>query len=62
MKSLFANAGFIVFYIVVLGTWINGCFHSFKKHKDDPRWLQESPLVIYRGVEYFWHDDFEGVN
>lgn len=51
----------ILFWVAFLGLIINGCFHSFKKHKDDPAWLQESPLVIYRGAEYFWHDDFAGV-
>ena len=52
----------IFFYILIFSLLINGCFHSFKKHKDDPSWLQESPLAIYRGIEYFWHDDFAGVD
>lgn len=62
MKSTFTQGGIILLYVVVISAWINGCFHSFKKHKDDPEWLQRSPLVVYRGIEYFWHDDFADVN
>ena len=62
MKSLLTNGGAILFYTIVLAVWVNGCLHSFKKHNDDPEWLQRSPLVIYRGAEYFWHDDFAGVD
>lgn len=62
MKSIFTQGGFIFLYVIVISAWVNGCFHSFKKHKDDPEWLQRSPLVVYRGVEYFWHDDFAGVD
>lgn len=62
MKSILTQGGFIFFYIIVLGAWINGCVHSFKKHNDDPEWLQRSPIVIYRGIEYFWHDDFVDVD
>jgi hypothetical protein len=51
-----------VFYILIFGLIINGCVHSCKKHKDDPDWVQHSPLAIYRGVEYFWHDDFKGLD
>lgn len=49
-------------YILVIGSWINGCIHSYSKHNNDPDWLQNSPLVIYRGIEYFWHDDYADVN
>lgn len=52
------GVGFFLFFALM----INGCVHSCKKHKDDPTWLQDTPAVIYRGIEYFWHDDFEGVN
>ena len=51
-----------IFYVVIFGLWITGCVHSFHKHKDDPAWLQDSPLVLYRGAEFFWHDDFSGIN
>lgn len=47
---------------LLVGLIINGCVHSCKKHKDDPEWLQNTPIVAYRGVEYFWHDDFAGVD
>ncbi len=48
--------------IAGLGLLVNGCVHSCTKHKDDPEWLQNTPAVIYRGVEYFWHDDFKGMD
>ena len=51
-----------IMYILVGGLLLNGCVHSCKKHKDDPSWLQDTPAVMYRGVEYFWHDDFAGVD
>jgi hypothetical protein len=49
-------------YILFGALLINGCVHSCKKHKDDPIWLQDTPAVICRGVEFFWHDDFAGVD
>lgn len=48
--------------LLVAALTINGCVHSCQKHKDDPSWLQDTPAVMYRGVEFFWHDDFAGVN
>lgn len=62
MKSTLTNSVVILFYVLLTSAWINGCFHSFKKHRDDPQWLQQTPLVMYRGVEYFWHDDFADVD
>lgn len=62
MKSILTNGVVYLFYTIVLAAWVNGCFHSFKKHENDPEWLQRSPLVIYRGVEYLWHDDFADVD
>lgn len=53
---------FYAVYTLFVLLFINGCLHSFRKHPEDPNWLQYSPLAIYRGVEYFWHDDFAGVN
>lgn len=47
---------------LLIGLIINGCVHSCKKHKDDPEWLQNTPIAVYRGVEFFWHDDFAGVD
>lgn len=49
-------------YVSIMALCLNGCVHSCKKHKDDKEWFQWSPLVAYRGAEYFWHDDFAGVD
>lgn len=51
-----------IFYFLFMGLWINGCIHSASKHKGDSFILSETPIAIYRGVEFFWHDDFAGVN
>lgn len=62
MQSKLSTVFTFIFCILFLGLLVNGCFHSSTKHKDDPFWIQQSPLAIYRGVEYFWHDDYAGVN
>lgn len=62
MKEKLQEWGTIVVWVIIGSLWIGGCIHSCKKHKDDPVWLQQSPLAAYRGVEYFWHDDFADVN
>jgi hypothetical protein len=49
-------------WVIIIGLWINGCMHSQKKHNNDPTWLQITPAAIYRGIEYYWHDDFKGVD
>jgi hypothetical protein len=51
-----------VAYVSIFSLTINGCVHSCNKHKDDPQWLSNTPLAIYRGAEYFWHDDFGDVD
>lgn len=62
MLSKLSGLFTVLIYVLLISLMINGCLHSTIKHKDDPYWLQESPLVIYRGAEYFWHDDFAGVD
>jgi hypothetical protein len=62
MKTTLGVIGYVIIWILFFGLLVNGCVHSCNKHKNDPVWLQETPAVIYRGVEYFWHDDFAGVN
>ncbi|MFH2108155.1 MAG: hypothetical protein ABII93_05740 [Chrysiogenia bacterium] len=47
---------------ILIGLFILGEYHSCTKHKDDSDLITYSPLVLYRGVEFFWHNDFAGVN
>jgi hypothetical protein len=51
-----------VMTLSLLGLMLNGCVHSCSKHKDDPAWLANTPAAAYRGAEFFWHDDFAGVD
>lgn len=48
--------------VIVIGLFILGDYHSCTKHKDDSELITYTPLAIYRGVEFFWHNDFAGVN
>jgi len=62
MKQRFSGVGALVAVFLFWGLWINGCIHSNSKHKDDSWAMSQSPLAIYRGAEFFWHDDFADVD
>lgn len=47
--------------IIIIGLYILGMYHSCSKH-DEPDMLRYSPFSLYRGIEFFWHNDFAGVN
>lgn len=51
-------------YIIFLGLTIFGYWHVNKKHSDRTINLCEwiFPIASYYGLEYFWHDDFAGVD
>jgi hypothetical protein len=47
----------------LLSLYFIGIWHSFSKHGGEygaTIWMP--PWTVYRGAEYFWHDDFSGVN
>lgn len=62
MRSSLSDIFGTIMGILIISTWINGCIHSNKKHSDDSFFMEEGPGALYRGVEYFWHDDFADVN
>lgn len=53
-----------VIYIAVLADYGLGMYHSFKKHgvTDGVIGTIVFPWAMYRGVEFWWHDDFSDVD
>jgi hypothetical protein len=50
--------------VSTVALFVNGLLHSGKKHgrSDTAISLSFFPWGIYRGVEYFWHDDYANVD
>lgn len=53
-----------VCWILGIGLTILGYWHVNKKHSDRELSICEwmFPVATYHGLEYFWHDDFAGVD
>jgi|GEM_PF-5217153 len=51
-----------ILLLIFIPLYVLGTYHSCTKHKDDSDLLRYTPMAIYRGIEFFWHDDFAGVN
>lgn len=51
---------FIVIALTLL--FFIGSYHAFDKHKDGSLTIYVFPWGWYRGVEFFWHNDFAGVD
>lgn len=62
MSISIKEIGTSILYLAFFFLYISGCVHSLKKHKDDGDLMRYSPMSVYRGVEWYWHDDFAGVN
>ncbi len=54
----------LTLYISLFGGYGLGIYHSFKKHgvADGLIGTVIFPWAIYRGAEYWWHDDYGNVN
>lgn len=62
MKTILNILGtilFYVFYVVILGPYPLGIYHSVKKHSagDAVASILIPPWGYYRGIEVFWHKD-----
>lgn len=64
MKEVFKSIFTIIFYLASFADYGLGLVHSFKKHgvADGLIGAIAFPWALYRGAEYWWHDDFDGVN
>jgi hypothetical protein len=64
MKDLFTSILTFVIYISLFADYGLGLVHSFKKHgaADGLIGAVLFPWAMYRGVEYWWHDDYGNVN
>ena len=64
MKYFFISLIEPLFYIVVVLLYALGIYHSATKHNtgDVALSVVAFPFGIYRGAEFFWHDDFKDVN
>ncbi len=64
MKHSISSIFIILIYIIGFCVYGLGVFHSFKKHdlNDAMIGTVAFPWAMYRGVEFFWHDDFSDVN
>jgi hypothetical protein len=53
-----------LFFLSLIASFINGVVHSVKKHGlvDAVVSVGFFPWGIYRGIEYFWHDDYANVD
>ena len=64
MKGAISSILTFVIYISLIGDYCLGVFHSFTKHgiADGAVGTVLFPWAMYRGVEFWWHDDYGNVN
>lgn len=64
MKNKIVTFLTFILYLTLLTSYILGIYHSFKKHSvaDGLIGTVIFPWAIYRGVEFWWHDDFSNVD
>ncbi|MBP6757265.1 MAG: hypothetical protein KA210_14080 [Bacteroidia bacterium] len=64
MKSFLGVIYFTILYLTLFLSYGLGIYHSFKKHSTAEGVISivAIPFGMYRGFEYFWHNNFEGVN
>lgn len=64
MKDIITSFLAFVLYISFFADYGLGIYHSFKKHgvADGLIGTLVFPWAMYRGVEYWWHDDYGDVN
>lgn len=62
MKSIPGLIGMLLVWTLVLWAELGGLYHSYTKHNDVVLAFFIPPVAVYRSVEFFWHDDFKGVN
>ena len=60
MKDIITSILTFVLYISLFADYGLGIYHSFKKHgvADGLIGTVAFPWAMYRGVEYWWHDDY----
>jgi hypothetical protein len=61
MKSLMENVFVLLVVIVMFWVEFGGIYHAHTKHNEGLLAIFPPPLVWYRSVGFFWHDDFSGV-
>lgn len=64
MRNFFTGLGQLLFYLIFFGTLVTGVYHAFKKHGalDGIVSIAIFPWGLYRGAEFWWHDDYKNVN
>lgn len=64
MKDAISSILFGLFYLSLFADYGIGVVHSFKKHgiADGLIGTVIFPWAMYRGVEFWWHDDYGNVN
>jgi len=64
MKNIIKSSLAFVIYFSLFADYGLGIYHSFKKHgvSDGLIGAVLFPWAMYRGVEYWWHDDYRNVN
>jgi len=64
MKNTFTSILIILLNISLFGTYCLGIVHSFKKHgiAEGAIGTILFPWAMYRGLEFWWHDDYGDVN
>jgi hypothetical protein len=64
MKEKSISYLIVLIYFAVVASYFTGIVHTFKKHNKIEALVSIGafPWAIYRGIEYWWHDDFADVN
>jgi len=64
MKDIISSILTFVIYISLIGDYGLGLYHSFNKHGvgDGILGAIVFPFAMYRGIEFWWHDDYGNVN
>lgn len=65
LRSLWVFLGgiLLVLLIILIGvTYFIGTYHSLDKHKDSDKFTDSEFIILYRGIEYWWHDDYKDIN
>jgi hypothetical protein len=64
MKEIMSSILTVLLYISLFADYGLGVVHSFKKHgvADGIIGTALFPWAMYRGIEFWWHDDYANVN
>lgn len=64
IKKTMVALGSIILVPTIFYLEFGGIYHAFKKHGNTDGWIAVCvpPYTFYRALEWFWHDDYAGID